>query len=169
MPYVTLEQNTEWVKPIGTLEAVPEDGVTQDDFTAAETEAMDYTNAKVGWMYDISDWETTPPPVIELANKYLASAIAIDYYMSRDTDVTVGEEYVPDLLWARGDKLLDQIISAELEVVDGSGTVLSRLRRAPRMGPASKSSKATFFPDLNKDKSFGKQAPFTAESTFKRI
>lgn len=169
MPYVTLVENKDWLKPVGEFASAQDEGVTQTDVTRAEGEAKVVTDATVGWMYDTTDWETTPPPIIELANKYLASAITIDYFLSRDTDVTVGEEYMPDKLWDRGMALLQGIVDGKHEVTDASGTLVERLRVSPRKGPMVSVGPSRFFPERNSQRSFGVAAAMTGERVFKKI
>lgn len=167
MPYVTLEAGKRWLKPIGSLEDDSEDGITQDDLDAAEREAMQITKGTIGWMYDISDWDDETPPIVEQANELLASAIVVDIYLNRDTDVTVGTEYLPDKLWARGEGMLEKVLKGDYHLLDRNDDPIERLRIAPRQSASSRVSKAHFYPDRNSQTSFGKRARFTAERVFK--
>lgn len=168
MPYVTLAVDEDYLKPIGELAASADEGIVQADLDAAEEEAMQLTKGTIGWMYDISDWETTTPPQIEYVNKLLASAVALDYYLSRDTDVTVGTQYEPEKLWQQGVDYLDKIRKGDMELLDSSDVYIARLRLSPRQGPKSESSEAYFYPDRATTKSFGQFPRFSAERTFLR-
>jgi hypothetical protein len=167
--YITLTANTRWIKPIGNLALAVDDGVVAAELLSAAEEAKEYTDSLVGWMYDSTDWETTTPAIIGLANEYLASAIAIDYYMSRDTDVTVGEEYMPDTLWERGMDILNKIATGEMEIVDSSGTLINKIRRNAIQGPVTLASRARFFPDRQTDRSFGQTPPTSAEKVYGEV
>ena len=169
MPYVDLTVNQRWLKPIGNLEDTDANGMTELSFTNAETEAMRMTDSIVGWMYNSTEWETTTPPIIEQANEYLASAIALDFYLSRDIDITVGEQYMPDTLWERGMDILNKIVSGEMEVVDDSGVLLNRIRRNAMVGPRAIVSRARFFPDRQTDRSFGNAPVTSAEKTYRDV
>lgn len=169
MPYTTLTANTRWIRPIGSLAADVANGIVAAELTSAEEEAMEMTDSMVGWMYDSTDWETTTPAIIGLANEYLASAIAIDYYMNRDTDVTVGEQYMPDTLWERGMDILNKIISGDMEVVDSNGELLNKIRRNALQGPRTIAAEATFFPNRKADTSFGTQPPSSAQKVFEDV
>ncbi len=169
MPYTTLTANTRWIRPIGSLASAITDGIVAAELVSAAEEAKEMTDSMVGWMYDSTEWETTTPAIIGLANEYLASAIAIDYYMNRDTDVTVGEQYMPDTLWERGMDILNKIITGDMEVVDSSGTLLNKIRRNALQGPRVITSQARFFPDLQTDTSFGEQPVTSAEKTYKDV
>lgn len=168
MPYVTLVVTDDYLKPIGALAASADEGIVQTDLDAAEEEAMQVTKGKIGWMYDISAWETTTPPLVEYVNKLLASAVALEYYLSRDTDVTVGTQYEPEKLWQQGIDYLGQIRDGDLELMNSSDVYIPRLDISPRQGPKSVSSEATFYPDFATHKSFGRFPRFSAQRTFTR-
>lgn len=166
MPYVTLDVDADYLKPIGELAANADEGIVQEDLDAAEEEAMQVTKGKIGWMYDISTWEATTPPQIEYVNKLLASAVALEYYLSRDTDITVGTQYEPEKLWEKGMAFLDQIRKGDMELMDANDIYIPRLKLSPRQGPRSVSSCATFYPDSKYKTSFGKLPRFSAQRTF---
>ncbi len=168
MPYVTLAVDEDYLKPIGELAASANEGIVQDDLDAAEDEAMQLTKGTIGWMYDITDWETTTPSLIEYVNKLLASAVALEYYLSRDTDITVGTQYEPEKLWQQGIDYLEKIRKGDLELLDSSDALIPRLKISPRQGPKSVSSDATFYPDLAGSRSFGRLPRFSAQRTFVR-
>ena len=137
MGYVTLQIDKDYLKPIGELANDPTLGITQDDMDAAEEEAMQVTKGKIGWMYDISDWESDTPPQVEYANKLLASSIVLEYYLNRDTDVTVGTQFEPEKLWEQGMAYLEGIRNGDMELLDTNDDHIARLKLSPRQGPRS--------------------------------
>ncbi|GAH62854.1 unnamed protein product [marine sediment metagenome] len=166
MSYVTLVVDEDYLKPIGELADSADEGIIQEDLDAAENEAMQVTKGKIGWMYDISTWEATTPPQIEYVNKLLASAVALEYYLSRDTDIAVGTQYEPEKLWEQGMAYLEQIRKGDMELMDSSDAHIPRLKLSPRQGPRSVSSRATFYTDSKYKTSFGKLPRFSAQKTF---
>ena len=166
MPYVTLAVDEDYLKPIGELAASADEGIIQADLDAAEDEAMELTKGTIGWMYDISNWETTTPSLIEYVNKLLASAVALEYYLSRDTDITVGTQYEPEKLWEQGNDYLEKIRKGDLELLDSSDALIPRLKISPRQGPKTVSSGSTFYPDSKNKRSWGSLPRFSAQRTF---
>ena len=166
MPYVTLAVDEDYLKLIGELAASADEGITQDDLDNAEEEAMQLTKGTIGWMYDISEWETTTPPLIEYVNKLLASAVTLEYYLSRDTNITVGTQYEPEKLWQQGVDYLAQIRKGDLEVMDSSDVLIQKLSGSPRQGPRSVSGGSTFYPDSKYKTSWGKRPRFSSQRTF---
>lgn len=166
MPYVTLTEDSRYIKPVSPFAVLPEDGITQTEVTAAETNAMRVTKAKVGWMYDISTWEATTPPIIEYINELLASAEVLEFYLNRDTDVTLGAEFEPDRLRGQADAWLEGIRSGDLEVLDSSDVLIPKKMIAPRQGPKTSACPATFYPCSRYRKSFGQRPHFSAQKTF---
>ena len=168
--YVVLDEGERFVKPIDALVVVAADGMTQADFTSAEDNAAVHINAMIGWMYDITGWAASTPALIGLAADYIASATAMDMYLNRDTEITVGAEFMPDDLWAKGMELLEGIREGKYEVTDlSTGGLLQRKRISPRQGPRTASSQATFFPDTKNSRSFGKRPHFSAERTYEDV
>ena len=168
MPYVTLVVDQDYLKPIGELAADADEGIVQEDLDRAENEAMQYTKGIIGWMYDISTWETTTPPQVEYANKLLASAVALEYYLSRDTNITVGTQFEPEKLWQQGIDYLDKVRKGEIELLDDNDAYIPRLRLSPRQGPKSVSSRTTFYPDSKNHCSWGKRPRFSSQRAFER-
>lgn len=168
MPYVTLDITADYLKPIGSLAAAADEGIIQTDLDAAEDEAMQYTKGTIGWMYSISIWEATTPPQIEYINKLMASAVVLDYYLSRDTNVTVGAEFQPEKLWQQGVDYLEKIRKGDMELLDSSDVHIPRLQLSPRQGPRVVSSEATFYTDSAYHTSFGKLPRFSAQRAFER-
>ncbi len=168
MSYVTLAVDEDYLKPIGELAVNADEGIVQEDLDAAEIEAMELTKGTIGWMYDISTWETTTPSLIEYVNKLLASAVTLEYYLSRDTTITVGTQYEPEKLWEQGNDYLEKIRKGDLELLDSSDALIPRLKISPRQGPRSVSSAATFYPDRASTRSFGTLPRFSAQRAFVR-
>ncbi len=166
MSYVTLVVTEDYLKPIGELAASADEGIVQEDLDAAEIEAMELTKGTIGWMYDISDWETTTPSLVEYVNKLLASAVALEYYLSRDTNITVGTQYEPEKLWEQGNDYLEKIRKGDLELLDSSDALIPRLKISPRQGPKTVSSGSTFYPDSKNQRSWGMRPRFSAQRTF---
>ena len=166
MPYVTLVIDEDYLKPIGELAGSEDEGIVQTDLDRAENEAMQVTKGKIGWMYNISTWEASTPPLIGYVNKLLASAVALEYYLSRDTDITVGTQFEPEKLWEQGMGFLEQILKGDMELMDSNDVHIPRLKLSPRQGPKTVSSCATFYPDSKYRRSYGKLPRFSAQRTF---
>lgn len=166
MPYVTLEIDEDYLKPIGEFAASADEGIVQGDLDSAEDEAMQITKGKIGWQYDISTWETTPPPQIEYVNKLLASSVVLEYYLNRDTEITVGTQFEPEKLWEQGMGYLNQIRKGDMELMDANDVHIPRLKLSPRQGPKVVASRATFYPDSKYKTSFGRLPRFSAQRTF---
>ncbi len=166
MPYVTLAVDEDYLKPIGELAVTADEGIVQSDLDNAEEEAMQLTKGTIGWMYDISAWETTTPPLIEYVNKLLASAVALEYYLSRDTNITVGTQYEPEKLRQQGVDYLEKIRKGDLEILNSSDVLIPKLSGSPRQGPRSVSSRSNFYPDSKYKTSWGKRPRFSSQRTF---
>lgn len=168
MPYIVLKEGERYIKPIDELFDDADDGMTQRDLDAAETYAMHITNGKIGWGYDISTWQDDPPPLVEYINDLLASAKALEFYLNRDTNITLGAEFQPDKMEKDALEMLDGIRLGGMELTDTDGSILSRKQISPRQGIRHRESAATFYPDKNSHRSFGVPARFTAERTYKK-
>ena len=162
MPYVTLKEGERYIKPIDQLFASADDGMTQDDLDHAEEFAKHITDGKIGWAFDISDWEDNPPPLVNYANELIASGKALDFYLFRDTNITLGEEFQPDKLQKDGMDILNAIADGDMELVDESGDILDRLILSSRQGFRHRESPVTFYPDRSG------LSRFSAERTIRR-
>ncbi len=119
--YHELAVETEYLVNFRALAAVGESGIHQSDLDAAELQAKREIDSTLCMIYDVTNWGTTTPAIIDTLANYLGSAIAWSMRFAADgLDPTGGP---PQGLRALATELIDDLVEDRRVIVNSDGTV----------------------------------------------
>lgn len=123
--YNSLVPARRYLKNIEKLEGDPTRGITRADLLSAQAAAKAEVDSALAGYYEVSDWASSTPPVIEDLAELLSSAHVLRYRYEREAPASSMVSNFPELLRRQALAMLEDIRKGRRLVILADGSIQS--------------------------------------------